>query len=75
MVLGARASDPWSHHLESCKRATTLYRKMPKSPKKPPPRKPPPDLTREPPKPKTDDPSKDKSGMEDGVLQPLPAAD
>jgi hypothetical protein len=29
----------------------------------------------EPPPPKTDDPAKDKAKIEDGVIQPLPAAD
>jgi hypothetical protein len=48
---------------------------MTKRPKKPPVRRPRADPLPEPPPPKTDDPAKDKSEIEDGVLQPLPAAD
>jgi hypothetical protein len=48
---------------------------MTKPRKKPRTRKQPVDPLREPPPPKTDDPAKDKTEMEDGVLQPLPAAD
>lgn len=48
---------------------------MPKRAKKPKASKPLTDPVREPPPPKTDDPAKDKTTIEDGVLQPPPVGD